>query len=321
MKKLISLMLVMAFVLSVSVCALAGSKGKIVVGTKDYTEQWIDGWLVKLLLEDRGYDVKLRLNLPSPTLRAGMKAGDIDMCVEYDGTAYTVFLDRLYKGEYVVPWYAFPYACKALDLPNGFTWIVEKGIYENNTWAVCVSNEFSKKHNVYTVSDMAKYIREHNGKVKFAMGGEFYERPDALPGLEKLYNFKMDEKYIKQMTIGLTMGEIVRGNAEIGMIYGTDPHTKSMGLTVLKDDKNFWPPYNLFPVVRTETLKKYPELKGILLELLSAFSQPKMLGGTKPCPSARAIAMEMNYKVDLGEPKMSPEDVAREFLVKHGLIK
>jgi len=322
LKKTFAFLLIFSLVLTsfAVIGAAAQSKGKITVGTKDFTEQWIVGWMVKLLLEDNGYTVQLKKNLPSPTLRAGVESGDIDIMMSYDGTAYTTYLGRAYKGEGRVPWYAFPWALKVLDKPNGLTWITENGLYVNNTWALCVDGEWADKHDVHSISDLANYINNEQ-QVKWAIGNEFYERPDGLPALQETYGFEIKQSKLQLMSIGLTMRQVDQDNATVGMIYGTDPHAKAMGLEVLKDDKGFWPPYNLFPVVRTDTLEEYPELKGLMIKLTGAFPQPKKLGGSAEYPSARKTMMEMNHEADLSDPPKDPKTVAKEFLVEHGLIE
>lgn len=322
MKKVLAFVLI--FSLAISTFAVIGAaaqpKGKLTVGTKDFTEQWIVGWMLKLLLEDKGYDVSLKKNLPSPTLRAGLESGDIDLMMSYDGTAYTTYLGRAYKGEGRVPWYAFPWALKVLDKPNGLTWITEKGLYVNNTWALCVKETWANENDVHSISDLADYINNVE-QVKWAIGNEFYERPDGLPALQETYGFEVKRSKLQLMSIGLTMRQVDKDKAIVGMIYGTDPHAKAMGLKILKDNKGFWPPYNLFPVIRTETLNEHPELKEILIEFAGAFPQPKMLGGTVGYPSAQKTMMELNHEADLSDPPKDPKTVAKEFLVEHGLIE
>lgn len=322
MKKTFAFLLIFSLILaSFAVIGVADqSKGKITVGTKDFTEQWIVGWMVKLLLEDDGFNVELKKNLPSPTLRAGVESGDIDIMMSYDGTAYTTYLDRAYKGEGRVPWYAFPWALKVLDKPNGLTWITEKGLYVNNTWALCVKEEWADEHDVHSISDLADYIN-NEGQVDWAVGNEFYERPDGLPALQETYGFEVNKSSLQLMSIGLTMRQVDKDQATVGMIYGTDPHAKELGLKILKDNKGFWPPYNLFPVVRTEILEEYPEIKDLLIDLAGAFPQPETLGGSAEYPSAQQVMMEMNHEADLSDPPKDPNVVAEEFLVENDLIE
>jgi osmoprotectant transport system substrate-binding protein len=76
-------------------------------------------------------------------------------------------------------------------------------------------------------------------------------------------------------------------------------------LATTEDDLGFFPKYDAAPVVRQDTLKKFPELEKVLNNLAGKITEEEML--------------KMNSRVDLEKDK--PEDVAREFLIEKGLIK
>ena len=87
--------------------------------------------------------------------------------------------------------------------------------------------------------------------------------------------------------------------------FSTEGLLKAFKLKVLKDDKNFFPPYDAVPIISNKTLKKHPELKTLINKLSGKINNETMI--------------DLNYKVDkLGE---KPEKVAEEFLVANNLIK
>lgn len=129
---------------------------------------------------------------------------------------------------------------------------------------------------------------------------EFMEREDGYLGFTRTYGFNL---HAKEMEIGL-MYEALR-NRKVDVISGfsTDGRIQAYNLRVLKDDKHYFPPYYAVPLVREQTLEKYPQLKNIFELLADRISEEGM--------------MEMNYQVD--QEKRSPGEVARHFLEKSGI--
>ena len=90
-------------------------------------------------------------------------------------------------------------------------------------------------------------------------------------------------------------------------------------LPITPDDKAFFPSYDLTPYVRKEVLDKYPEIEDILNELVATFP-----GGGEPATfelvaEGQKVWQELNAKVSIDGIK--PDDVARDYLVKHKLVK
>jgi glycine betaine/choline ABC-type transport system substrate-binding protein len=183
-------------------------------------------------------------------------------------------------------------------------------IWCNNTYAIAVKNEFAEENDIYTVSAFAEYITSKDGKVPFCSTFEFYSRPDGVLGLQLHYNFAFDPSYIKTVLPGLTFEPLITGEVTATIVFGTDPIVAKENWVVLQDDKNFWPPYDLSPVIRQGVLDEYPEIAGILEELVGTFSSDPA--------EARAEMTALNARVD--NDQLEPEDVAREWLEDHGLI-
>lgn len=290
-------------------------KKLIIVGNKNFTEQRIAGQLMKQLLENRGFAVKLVSDLYSPELRRKMEKGEIDICAEYTGTAWMVHLKRKYTpGMDNNKVYSM---VKAEETANGFIWL--KPMWNNNTYALASWPEFAKEHNLETLSDLAALYRKKKGKIKTFVNTTFARRPDGLSGVKKHYGFKIDESDILVGEPGTSGLSLKQRKCDVAMIFGTDPQVAKYGWHVYKDDKLFFPPYDLTPYVRKGVLDKYPEIANILSELVLTFPG----GGREATPEivaeGRKVWQKLNAEVDI--EKMKPAEVAREYLIKHDLLK
>jgi len=277
----------------------------IKIGTKNFTEQFVVGNLMAILLENRGYDVQLTTGMSSTVMRAAMESGDLDLCMDYTGTQWLTYTAHAFKGESPQVIYA---KASASDEVRGLIWL--NPIWCNNTYAIAVKKEFAKENNVYTLSEFAAYVNSKDGKVPFASDFEFYSRPDGILGLQLHYNFVFQPSYITTVLPGLTFEYLNTGKSVATMVFGTDSAVVKYGWVVLQDDKNFWPPYDLAPIVRAKTLKANPGLQDVLNELTAAFSNDPA--------EARAEMTELNAKVDID--LMEPEEAAKEWLQDKGLI-
>jgi len=277
----------------------------IKIGTKNFTEQYVVGNLMSILLQNRGYDVQLKTGMSSTVMRAAMENGDLDLCMDYTGTQWLTYTGHEFKGETPEEMYA---QVKKSDAEIGLVWL--NPIWCNNTYAIAVKKEFAEENNVYTLSDFAAYVNEKEGKVPFASDFEFYSRPDGIIGLQAKYGFAFQPSYVTTVLPGLTFEYLNTGKSVATMVFGTDSAVVKYGWVVLQDDKNFWPPYDLAPIVRAETLKANPGLEDVLNELIAAFPEDPA--------AARAEMTALNAKVDIDG--MEPEEVANEWLQAKGLI-
>jgi len=159
-------------------------------------------------------------------------------------------------------------------------------------------------------SGQEKQTKEEAGQsekaldIIFASDHEFAARPDGFPGLEEHYGFKFPEKNIQIMDMGLTYKALRDGNVNIAMGFATDGRIKAFDLVNLEDDKHFFPVYNPAPVVRTDTLEKYPAIADVLNPIAKKLDTDTMT--------------TLNMKVDIEE--MEPKEVAQEWLEQEGLL-
>ena len=280
-------------------------KAPIEIGTKNFTEQFLVGNLMALLLEDRGFDVKLKTGMSSTVLREAMENGDIDLSMDYTGTQWLSYTGHEFKGE--SPKEMFQ-KTKESDAEKGLAWVYP--IWCNNTYAIAVTREFSEENGVTTLSDFAGYVGEKGGDVAFASDFEFYSRPDGILGLQMHYGFAFKPDKITTVLPGLTHEYLAKGRSVAAMVFGTDATVVKFNWVVLQDDKNFWPPYDLAPYTRVEVLEANSGLEDALNELVAAF--PRDPAG------ARAEMTQLNAKVDID--MIEPEEAAEEWLKEKGLI-
>lgn len=268
----------------------------ITIGTKDYTEQHILGNLVADLIEyNTDISVERKINLGGTQVCfSALNKDEIDMYIEYSGTAYSDTLDYppISDMEKV-------YETVKKDFKEKYNIETLKQMSFNNTYILAVRKDTAKKYATASLSDLAKIANN----IKCGTTFEFLNREDGLLGLQKKYNFKMGD------SIGLDSAAryIALNNHEVDVVdaFATDGLLKKFDLVPLQDDKNFFPPYYAMPIIRSETLKAYPEIVPILEKLGTALTNEVM--------------MELNYKVD--ELQEQPENVARTFLLEKGFIK
>lgn len=274
---------------------IAREERTISIGSKDYTEQAVLGNLIADLIEAKtDITVNRKLDLGGTQVCFGaLQSGDIDMYVEYSGTAYSdmLKLKPISDVEEV-------YNTVKKEFKEIYDVEVLKQMSFNNTWVLAVTEETAKKYSLDTISDLAKVA----GSMKAGTVFEFANREDGLPGLQKAYNFKMGEVLTLDGAPRYTT--LVNDEVEVVDAFATDGLLKKFNLKTLSDDKGFFPPYYAMPIISSDKLEEFPEIEGILEELGSVLTNEVM--------------MELNYKVD--ELQESPSKVARDFLESKGMI-
>ncbi|HVF15187.1 MAG TPA: glycine betaine ABC transporter substrate-binding protein [Acidimicrobiales bacterium] len=277
---------------------LDGSSFK--VGSKEFTEQLVLGQITIQVLEDAGADVSDETGLVgSDTVRGALISGDIDMYWEYTGTGWINHLENTapVKGE------REQYDAVAKDdlEKNGVTWLEPAPF--NNTYALATSSENAGALGVSTLSDLAPLQQRTPDDFTLCAAAEFLARDDGLPGLEKAYGFSFAGK-VSELELGLVYASVDKGDpCKFGEVFATDGRIAALGLTVLKDDKQFFASYLPSLTVR-RGVDKIPDLETLFAPIAAALDTATM--------------QKLNSQGDVdGE---QPEDVARAFLSDKGLI-
>lgn len=279
---------------------MTGSKRKIVVASKDFTEAILVGEMYALVLEDAGIPVDRKMNLGSTDLVHGalLKGGDnggVDLYPEYTGTG----LQAVLKADPISdPQQVYDAVKKGYADKFQLTWLERSPM--NDTQAMVTSKEVSEAKGIKSLQDLC----DKAGELTIAARAEFKDRKDALPALQKIYggcNFKE----IKVVESGdLLYKALVDKQVDAAQADSTAGQIATNGLLLLEDPKGYGGPYNMAPVVRNDVLALYPNIKDTLNKLA-----PKI---------TTAEITALNATASQGK---EPKDVAMEWLKKQGLIK
>lgn len=296
MKKYMKNGLLALFIGLVSLSGCESKKDTIHIATKPMSEQFILGEMLALLIEENSdLHVKITKGVGGGTsnIHPAMIKGDFDLYPEYTGTGWLVILK---KDTLLPPDQLFSELQKEYSREYGLKWVAPYGF--NNAYSLAVSNEMAKKYNLKTFSDLALYPD------LFTFGAEydFYEINDGYADLCAYYNLKFKKNL--DMDIGLKYEAMRSGKIDVINIFTTDGQLSHANLTILKDDKHFFPSYYCATIVREETLKEHPELERILEKMNGILTDQEMA--------------DMNYKVDVEH--RTEREVAVEFLKKKGLL-
>ena len=296
MKKYMKNGLLALFIGLVLLSGCESKKDTIHIATKPMSEQFILGEMLALLIEENSdLHVKITKGVGGGTsnIHPAMIKGDFDLYPEYTGTGWLVILK---KDTLLPPDQLFSELQKEYSREYGLKWVAPYGF--NNAYSLAVSNEMAKKYNLKTFSDLALYPD------LFTFGAEydFYEINDGYADLCAYYNLKFKKNL--DMDIGLKYEAMRSGKIDVINIFTTDGQLSHANLTILKDDKHFFPSYYCATIVREETLKEHPELERILEKMNGILTDQEMA--------------DMNYKVDVEH--RTEREVAVEFLKKKGLL-
>ena len=285
-------------VLGAMMLASAVAAQTIVVGGKAFTEQQIMTAMTVALLKAKGFTPDRKAGMGSAAVRSALENGQIDVYWEYTGTALAVFNKITDKFDSADAAYK---RIKEVDGAKGIVWLNMSPA--NNTYAFAMNADDAKKRGIVTMSDYAKAVKA-DPKMTFASNAEFYSRPDGLPGWQQTYGFEINRDNVKRMDTGLVYQALKDRQVDSGVVFATDGRIPAFNFVVIKDDKNYAPPYNMTPVVRKEILDKNPKIADALNALAAKLNNETMA--------------KLNASVDVD--KKTPEEVAEAFLKQNGLI-
>jgi osmoprotectant transport system substrate-binding protein len=275
----------------------ANSSTEITIGSKNFTEQKILGEIYAQALEAAGYSVQKELNLgDEQTALKALEGGQISAYPEYTGTALLSF-----------------FGVKAEDLPNDETVAYEQAKEEFakkdltalkptpfvSSNEVAVTKETADKLGLQKISDLEGKSQD----LTLYGTPECRQRLDCLLGLQQVYG--LDFKKFVPVDIALRHEVLTKGQADVSIVFTTDPQIKREGFVLLEDDKGMFPPYNSMLVVRDDVLEKAgPDFDATVAVATNGLTDEVM--------------QELNARVDLD--KETPEAVAGQYLEESGLV-
>ncbi|MGW0574582.1 glycine betaine ABC transporter substrate-binding protein [Streptomyces sp. NPDC002920] len=273
----------------------------LTVTSKAFTENLVLGAMMGIAFQAAGADVLDRTGIQgSIGSREAVRKGDADAIYEYTGTAWITYLGN---SEPITDPLAQWRAVHDADLRNGLAWLPPSRL--DNTYALAMNQAAFRKYGTRNLSEVAALARSDPGAVTLCVEGEFANRADGLPGMQKAYGMDVPASRITQMDSGIIYTQVKKGSCTYGEVYTTDGRIRSMGLVVMADDRRFFPNYNAAPEINSGTLKKWPAIAEVLDPITARLDN--------------TVARELNAKVDVeGE---DPHQVALEWMKGEGFVR
>jgi osmoprotectant transport system substrate-binding protein len=275
----------------------ANSAVEVTIGSKNFTEQKVLGEIYAQALEAAGYTVNKELNLgDEKTALKALEGGEISAYPEYTGTALLSF-----------------FGYQADELPSDETEaynLAKEGFAKQDLTAleptpfvssneVAVTKETADKLGLQKISDLEGKSQD----LTIYGTPECRQRLDCLLGLEQVYGLNF--KKFTPVDIALRHEVLTKGQADVSIVFTTDPQIKREGFVLLEDDKGMFPPYNSTLVVRDDVLKKAGQDFDATVALATEGLTDEVM-------------QELNARVDLD--KETPEAVAGQYLEETGLV-
>jgi osmoprotectant transport system substrate-binding protein len=271
------------------------AQSRITIGSKFFTEQVVLAELLAQHIEAKtGVPVVRKTNLGGTLLvHKALLAGELDLYVEYTGTALTAVLNETPSGDSNA---VFQRVQK--EYSDRFHLEVTEPLGFENTFAMVIRGDDAKNLHLRTISDIAPLAP----KWRAGVGYEFLERPDGFPGLSARYNLHFAEPP-KVMDLGLIYRALIDHQVDIVAGNSTDGLIDALGLVALADDLHYFPPYDAVPIVRQSTLAQFPQLRAALADLAGKLSASDI--------------RQLNYAVDAEHQDAAT--VVRAFRTSKGL--
>jgi osmoprotectant transport system substrate-binding protein len=273
----------------------APHRSELTVSSKFFTEQVVLAELLAQHIEARTrIPVRRKANLGGTLLvQKAMLNGEVDLYVEYTGTALTAVLAEKPQGDSASVYrrvkeeYARRFAFELLE-PLGFA----------NSFAMVVRGEDARSQHLAKMSDIGPLA----ARWRAGVGYEFLERPDGYKGWTERYGLKFG-KDPSVLDLGLLYRALAERKVDIVAGNSTDGLIDALGLVPLADDRHYFPPYDAVPVVRRAALEEFPQLREALADLAGKISEEEMRG--------------LNRQVDADQRDVAA--VVREFRAAKGL--
>lgn len=297
-KRLLALALCGAMLLGTIACGGEKNKGKIAIGSKDFTESILVSEMYAQLLEANGYAVERRQALGgTPIIQESMLSGDVSLYPEYTSTGIATVLKEEQEFD---PQAAYEKVKAGYAEQFDFVWLAMSGV--NNSQALAITQQAAQTYGVTNLTELSAAAPQ----LRLCATPEFEERDDGLKGLKERmgaggFAFASVRVYDK----GIKYQVLRNGEADVNVCFTTDADLSKGDIIALTDDIQFWPPYYLAPVIRGDVLKANPGVEA-LLNALSAKLDTNVM-------------QNLNARVDIDQEEYAA--VAEDFLQTEGLIK
>ena len=271
----------------------------VAVGSKNFSEQLLLGKMAVILLKSAGADVQDYTNIPgSSSARQAQIIGQVQMEWEYTGTAWISYLNETDA----IPDERKQYeAVRDADAKNGLTWLEPAPM--NNTYGFAVPEEKAKQLGITKLSQIKDVPAAER---TFCVESEFNSRNDGFQPMLKKYDITdVPGNQVKIFDTGAIYAATSDGLCTFGEVFTTDGRILAQHLTVLEDDKNYFPKYNVAAVIDTKTVEQYPQIQQLFAPVAKKLTNDVLLG--------------LNARIDVNGEE--PVDVASEWLQQEGFVQ
>nr|WP_067703007.1 glycine betaine ABC transporter substrate-binding protein [Nocardia jejuensis] len=275
---------------------------RITVGSKDFTEQSVLGYLIEFALTAAGAQVRDLTNIVgSNSLRDAQVRGQVDIAYDYTGTGWINYLGN----ESPVPGSQPQFeAVRDADLAaHGMIWAAMAPM--NNTYAMVTSARTAEETGVRTLSQYANLVNSDPGAAATCVGTEFNVRQDGFPGMAAKYGIdtgKVNKQIVQDAIVYQATADARQ--CRFGSVAATDGRIPALDLRLLEDDRSFFPQYNAALVMREDFAKAHPQVVEVLAPISRLLTNETITG--------------LNRQVDVDGRE--PEHVAREWMAAQGFI-
>jgi osmoprotectant transport system substrate-binding protein len=270
-------------------------KPPVMIGDKNYTEQFVLGELYYEALQAQGFPVQINQNIgPMQVTLQALASGQLGMYPEYLNTwnsqaaGYTrQFTTR--RGAYAAAErFAVSKGLELLD-PTPFS----------DTWAIGVTVNFAQQNHLRTIGD----LRDIEQSVTLGGPPQFQQASTGLPALEHVY--RLTPAAFRALEIGAQYKALDQNAVQAANVNSTDSELTTGDYSLLGDPKRVFGVGNVVPVVSARVLaEEGPEFADTINRVSALLTLPTI--------------RELNAGVDLAG--LDPATVARRFLVDHGVI-
>lgn len=274
---------------------------RITVGSKDFTEQLVLGYILEFALTAAGAQVRDLTDITgSNSLRDAQLHGQVDIAYDYTGTGWINYLGN----EHPIPDSDKQFqAVRDEDLAkNGMVWADLAPM--NNTYAMVVNAAGADKTGAKTLSDYAHLVDTDSSIGPTCLGTEFSVRPDGYPGMAAKYGIDVGKAHKQLMQDALVYPATANNTCEFGSVDTTDGRIKALNLHLLDDDLGFFPKYNAALVMRKSFADAHPQVAKVLAPISRVLTNETIT--------------ELNGQVDLHGAE--PAVVARNWMVSQGFV-
>ncbi|MFF7287938.1 ABC transporter substrate-binding protein [Streptomyces griseorubiginosus] len=267
------------------------SKGGITIGTANFTENQVLGYLYAAVLKKAGVKVKVRPNLGTREIVIpALKAGDIDLLPEYQGALLNYLAPEDASAEPGTMQNAL-----TLALPAGLQVLPYSQAADSDCFAV--TRATARKYGLVTLADLAK----QNGKLVIGAAPEVKKRRVGAVGLKDVYGVEFKEFKSLDSDGPLVKGALKKGDVDVANLFTTDTDIAANGWVILTDPKNLIPSQHIVPLIADR--KADDTVRKALARLGNTLTTAQLT--------------ELNSQVD--NDKKDPEDVADAYAKQHGL--